>query len=295
LLTPDLPLTFYGYEGMGLLFEPTEQVWQHVQCTTPLDSNTANRACCACFERQYCGGREWLDQFDSGYCSHACSQPDDASQLLCKQLAAGCGANTITITMEGYPKGHTHTCDASAIVDGTCSLCRQPIWCDDEGSDNFGYGSARTPDEWTATFFGKPMPGTRQCKYKPSQRELLINVTREYHRRRQIDHQHSHENWRDHEPVNENEVNVYLEPDGSTQADFMHNLVGLVFLRATGNYDWHVPILKQLQEKLRELGKDVPLYALTNESPGEVVHWQFDKRISHLVDSPYSLEVVESL
>ena len=272
-----------------------------------------------------------MDQFDSGYCEDACSEPDEASQLLCKQLAAGCGANTITITMEGYPKGHTHTCDGSAIVDGTCSLCRQPIWCDDEGSDDFGYGSARTPDEWIATFFGKPMPGTRQCKYKPSQRELLMNVTREYHRMRQIDHLHSYERQLDHEGVNENEVSVYIEPDGSTQSDFMHNLVGLVFLRTTGNYGWHVPILKQLQKKLRELGKpkdapgsstslhlssytnpmatsfngtlnpitplgkDVPLYSLTNESPGEVVHWQFDKRISHLVDKPYSLRVIESL
>jgi len=135
------------------------------------------------------------------------------------------------------------------------------------------------------------MPGTRQCKYKRSQRDLLISVTREYHRRRQIDRLTTHRT--DHEPTNENEINVYLEPDGSTQADFAHNLVGLVFFRTTGDYSRHVPALKSLKTKLLALGADVPLYAITNERPGDILHWQYEERIQ-LRQKPYSLEVIEA-
>ena len=38
-----------------------------------------------------------MDRVDSGYCDAACAEPDVDSQLLCKQLAAGCGANTLEI------------------------------------------------------------------------------------------------------------------------------------------------------------------------------------------------------
>jgi len=44
LLTPDLPMTIFGSarsqdSGVGLLYEPTPKVWQHVQCASVTDSN----------------------------------------------------------------------------------------------------------------------------------------------------------------------------------------------------------------------------------------------------------------
>jgi len=106
-----------------------------------------------------------MDRVDSGYCDAACAEPDVDSQLLCKQLAAGCGANTLEILQgdtrwpyKPYPVG-TGSCSAEELKGGGCALCQQPQWCDDPQSDGFGYGSARTPHEWIAKFLASPCQG----------------------------------------------------------------------------------------------------------------------------------------
>ena len=290
LLNPRLPISVFGGDflsiGIGMVFEANADVWQHVQCTAVIDSNTANRACCACWEPGYCP--RWpMDSRDSGYCAEAFSKPDGPSQELGKQLAAGCGMNTITVLNEWSPAGEVHQCNEQEVSGGRCSLCQKPQWCDDPDAAGFGYGKASTPAEWMETFFQKGWLGTKQCRYKRSQRELFVNVTWEYNRRRQQS--------TDREPTVENEVNVFLDAAGSAQAAFMHNLVGLVFFRTNGDSSKHVTILQSLRRQLQELGSDVPIYALTNERAGKLDLWRPDGSDSmHLRVAPYMLEVLES-
>lgn len=290
LLTPELPLVVFGGEkmstGIGLIYEANAEVWSTVQCTSVIDSNSANRACCACWEPGFCPVKG-LSRGDSGYCGAACAaaQPS-AERDLCRQLAAGCGVNTMTAHFDYMTAGQTRQCSESEIQGGQCALCRQPQWCDDPTSMRFAFGRTRTTSEWMNTFYSGSWTATRQCKYKQSQRAQLVATAREYHRRRQRDQQNS-------APSIENEVNVYVNPDGSTEATLNRHLIALVFFRTTGNRWSHIPVLKRLRAHLRALGHAVPLLAVTNEKPGDVTMWRHDKVI-RLSGTPYNLEVLEA-
>ena len=290
LLHPDLPLSVFasgdGHDnGIGLAFEASDEVWDTaVQCMSVLDSNSANRACCACFERQYCPLPS-LNQRDSGYCHAACSGGGAAEQLRCKQLAAGCGVNTMTAHWERFP-GQAQ-CSEQEIRDGRCRMCERPQWCADPGSAGFAFGGhADTPEKWLELFFHKPFPGTRQCKYKPSQKEAWIETAREYNRRRQTD--------TDNEPALENEVNLYVGPgDGGVEAALAKHFVGLLFFRtSTGQQARDLGVLRRLRDHLSgSLGWQVPIYAVTNEPPGQLRHWNHAHKLD-LRAAPYNLQLV---
>ena len=285
LLTPQLPVLLFGGDktsvSLALVFEANAEVWEHVQCLAVTDSNTANRACCACWEREYCPA-QGLDQYDSGYCAEAKAK-DDATY---KQLAAGCGVTTTSI--KGVGTGWGELCSDWDIAHGNCDSCRAPQWCDDRYP---AFGThASTPDEWLGHFYGYGRwMGTRQCKYRPSQRDLFVSVTRAYHTRRQ----QNSDNF-DGEPTVENEVNVFIEPGGETNAAFMSSLIGLVFLRTTRASDNDVQLIRELHSNLKSIGGKQHLYALSNEQGGTrvVEHWSAEADVD-LRSEPYSLEVLE--
>ena len=121
---------------------------------------------------------------DSGYCGGPCG--NDAH---CKQLAAGCGASVDAIA--GHANGGdgngnvgrrsvdwgSQGCGRSEVESGQCRLCTEPLWCNDPGS-SFGFaGRIDSPEAWIDEFFdrdGGRAYGTRQCKWKPSQKDLFI-------------------------------------------------------------------------------------------------------------------------
>lgn len=122
-------------------------------------SNSANRACCASYERGFCPW-EAISKTDSGYCAEACS-PSQPDRALCRQLAAGCGVNILTARYEWFPSGPKQ-CTWDSIAGGTCAICKQPQWCNDPASADFAFGSkASTADGFMNLFLNKPWPQTR--------------------------------------------------------------------------------------------------------------------------------------
>ena len=71
---------------------------------------------------------------------------------------------------------------------GDCGLCKQPLWCDDPGNP-FGFaGSIKGPDEWMRMFHkedGGKAVGSRQCKWKNSQKRIFIDTMRQRYAARQ--------------------------------------------------------------------------------------------------------------
>lgn len=300
LLTPELPLSlFTGGAGLGLpgagialMYEANQEVWAHVQCASVVDSNTANRACCACWERNWCPVAS-LPKADSGYCADACSS-HNSDRALCMQLAAGCGMNTMVARFE-------LGCEEDTIRTGQCELCRHPQWCDDPHTSRFGFGRITSTVSWMNRFYcGRDdgcYTGARQCKYKPSQRPQLIAGAHEYNRRFQ--------SVADGGGSIVNEVNVYVDGDppaasdssasnSSVHATFTRNLVGLVFLRTTGGHNRmsYMQVLRRVRAHLLSIGRDVPIFALNNEQTSRLDKWRHDRNIS-LREHPYDLQVVE--
>lgn len=187
---------------MALVYAADEELWDHVQCASVLDSNSANRACCACFEPQFCP-IQGLSQHDSGYCFQAC-HPDNGDMTRCKQLAAGCSVNIMTAMNEDFGDGQSR-CNADDVQNGECRYCQHPQWCEDVEQHGFAFGGRTdTPWKWMELFYKKWFTNTRQCKYKPSQKRLFIETARQYHKRRRWDP--------DMEANVENEVNMYVGP-----------------------------------------------------------------------------------
>ena len=98
-LHPELPLGVYGiglpgWEGGWFTVHRAGEAdgWRAVECAAVVDSNSGNRACCACFESEFCPWQGSINWRDSGYCHDACHDYTNASEI-CKALAAGCGAN----------------------------------------------------------------------------------------------------------------------------------------------------------------------------------------------------------
>ena len=295
LLHPKLPLSIFangmGYNnGVGLAFHANEEVWSSVvQCMSVVDSNSANRACCACYERQFCPMPS-LGQHDSGYCAAACSSSSGEADARCKQLAAGCGVNTISARFDRFP-GQV-ACTEQEIRGGHCRLCERPQWCIDPGSAGFANGGhIDTPEQWLDTFYrvrDKRWIGSKQCKYKPDQREAWIETAHEYNRQRQA---HA-----DQKPEGlENEVNLYVGPgDGGVEALLARSLAGLLFFRSTGQEGRDLPVLRQLRSHLsRVLGWQVPIFAVTNEPRGRLRHWDHSRPLN-LRAPPYHLQLVET-
>lgn len=148
-------------------------VWQYVQCAAVEDSNSANRACCACFEPQWCPF-EGMPREDSSYCAAACSH--GAADPLCQQLHAGCGHDLRDLNNLDWGE---QKCSEWDVKSGTCGLCMQPAWCDDpEGAFSSAYGERiKTAQEWMHRFVDKPSwVQDHQCKFKASQKATFTEV-----------------------------------------------------------------------------------------------------------------------
>ena len=282
-----------------MVYEANETLWRHVQCAAVTDSSSATRSCCACFDQKFCPF-EGFPKDDSGYC-HA--NDGGCWDDTCRQLAAGCGASVYDIAglsnqglNVGLPSGvdwGSQQCSRTEIESGQCNMCKQPLWCDGEGS--FGYGGApyhgvRTSAQWLRLFFdrdGGRAIGSRQCKWKRTQKRQFLETVRARFTRRatqkldrwghHYDHAHP---W--------NEINFYVGPrDGGLANDLWRNLVGLLYVRNVADAD-DLANLKRLKAHWKGLGREVPLFGVTAEELDAVQHWRAEEAV-RLDGHPYDL------
>lgn len=275
----ELPLSVYfGEKGQGsragLAFAATQTLWRFVQCAAAVDSNSAERACCACHEPKFCpiGGGAALPADDSGYCRDACAAGDHSR---CHALAAGCGFNVDELARyNGAAKTWAGGggCSGAAIRSGSCAFCEQPKWCDDADLAarklGPGAGSIRSAADWLRVFGGPPGerrvgddPNRNQCKFKGSQRSLFVATARAYNAA--------------HHPGEGtyNEVNMYVGPgDGGVRQSLMEALVAIVVFRrepgrlSAADDDAELRPWQRLAAHLSRLGLHVPLVRLSPSS-----------------------------
>ena len=294
---PFSPFSFAGYQsGLALVYAATDEVWQQMQCLSVTDSSSTTRACCACFDPSLCPFNNF-EQRDSGYCGAPCGTHDDN----CRQLAAACGPSVWDLagranegSLAGLPlrpqdEWGRHECNVQQISRGKCELCKQPLWCESyKGGD--GKGITR-PHQWIDAFWRRDAGaafGSRQCKFRPNQTDLFIDTMRLRHTKRR----HLPTDWRGIHYDNANpwnEVNMYVHPGDHAQQELMfRNLIGLLYLRTSGNDD-DLANVRRLHEHWRQLGRDVPMFAVNAEPLDRVEHWTPEGSVD-LRQWPYGLE-----
>jgi len=131
--------------------------------------------------------------------------------------------------------------------------------------------------------FNKFNTGIRQCKFKGSQRNQFIDTTRIYL-----------ESWK-RDPdyavrALENEVNMHN--DAESRAALRRNVLGLVYWRTTGNA-YQLEQLRRLAASFKAKGMPLPIFAITNEMPSSLTHWQADISV-RLELPPYDLVLLDS-
>lgn len=279
------------YSSVGFVYAATSEVWDRMQCATTTDSSSTLRACCTCNEKRFCpfpnGGQ--LGVNDSGYCHGPCGRGDQQ----CKQLAAGCGVSVV----DASRNWGAQQCSESAIAHGQCNLCRHPLWCDDKNGFGFN-GAIKTDDDWWNMFGnsdGGAYKGSRQCSWKPSQKQQFVATVR----RRAIEQQRR--GFDIDAPGGWNEVNMYVGPNDNDAAGVMwSNLKGLMFVRGGGDEDPQNSFgteldrtrLRQIRDHWRGYGVEVPIFELTMEHWSKYDHWNANSPII-LSNEPFSLEYME--
>jgi len=292
-LHQDLPFVAFSFEGshsgLGLVYAANDEVWDEVQCAAVTDSSTTTRACCACSDPFLCPFHNF-PRDDAGYCGTPC-QPYDTN---CKRLAAGCGASVFDVSHNWG----TQRCNEHQIRSGQCDLCKQPLWCDDPGN-SFGFGGGvKEGADWMRLFNkedGGKAVGSRQCKWKSSQKQTFIDTMRlRYASRMQQGGFDFCNLW--------NEVNFYVGPgDGGLKHKLWKNLIGLLYIRTSGDVDdWNR--MHELQRHFAGLGVVLPMFAINGEGlvkksdggpPVEVTEW-WDPNIQvDILSPPYNLELVQ--
>jgi hypothetical protein len=264
---------------LALVFDAGALWHQYVQCAAVEDSNSGNRACCACFEPQYCDFDD-MPREDSGYCAAACAH--GAADPVCQQLAAGCGHNVRDMNNAEWGE---RRCSEADVKSGTCGLCMQPAWCDDsEGDGEFSsaYGTPiTTAQEWMSRFTDKPfLTQDHQCKFKASQKSLFIEATHALMSKVKRDYAGSM--W---DRFTWNEVNMYMDggvADGGLQQALTRNLIGLLDVQGGGAK------LDDAARRLGELGLDVPKLTMTVDGFNQLDSWDPDHD-ANLLSWPYQV------
>ena len=262
---------------------------QYVQCAAVEDSNSGNRACCACFEPPFCPFWPNLPSDDTGYCAAACAA--DAADPVCQQLAAGCGHNLRDLYNAEWGE---RRCSEADIRSGTCGLCMRPVWCDDAA-----YGTPiTTAQEWMRRFTDKPfLTQDHQCKFKASQKSLFIESAHAL--MSAVKRDESGSVW---DPASRmeskrepgamwdrftwNEVNMYMDggvADGGLQHALARNLIGLLDVQGRWGYQLDV-----VARRLGELGLDVPKVTMTMDGYNRLDSWDPDHD-ADLLSWPYQL------
>ena len=278
LFHPRLPVQTYCPTCLTLVYAASGELWDLAQCAAVADSNSANRACGACFEAEYCPFKG-VDKEDSGYCREACT--DDPAGPLCHQLAAGCAHNLRAVGDEYWGE---MKCSEADVKGGQCELCRQPAFCD-ASTLAYGNDTIATPAEWMARFSSKEqIPDEQrkwtqdhQCFFRGSQRDTFVETARAYALTLRAGAVRGFP-W--------NEINFFSDKgrhDRGLQPALMRNLVGIFDMQGDGAR------LDDVAEKLARLGRPVPRFTLRGAAWGELHLWDPLTPVE-LRGWPYSLE-----
>ena len=309
-LSPDIPVTPFSKpdykSGLMLVYDASDELWRHhVQCMAVTDSVTSTRVCGSCSDPHLC---PWygFPHSEKRYCHAPCTT--DA----CKQIAAGCGPSLFDVAGQASAKangGHedapvsewgSDACSRAQITRGRCSRIKVPYWCRDDkrgsASNSSGLGGGlsnrvRTPTQWMENFFdrdghaSRPW-GTRQCKWKPSQKRLFVDAIRLRFGARAQKRPPSYDHG-----VTWNEVNMHVDASGVLARALWANLLGLVYVRTAG--DAHdLRGLNSLARHWRSLGVDVPTFAMDAELlDRQIRHWSPHAKVQ-LEKPPYSLHAI---
>lgn len=304
-LNADTPVTPFGWSGymsgFMLVFEANEELWQHVQCMAVSDCFTSTRVCCTCSDLMNCPYNGFGQNYDL-YCDEPCTDET------CMQLAAGCGVSLFDLAgkanggdgshrigRSGQTQWNGHHCSKHQVASGSCGMCEQPYWCDDQSDAThaaFGPDAGRitTAVAWADEFYnrdGGTAYGARQCRWKRSQKDTFVASIRERYRRRKRDGLNQHSDNHDH--MNQwNEVNMYVDTNGQLAHTLWDSLLGLVFVRTAGN-EYERQKMRELARHWRRLGHEIPTFEMSAEPVnGDILHWREDERVD-LLQPPYSL------
>ena len=297
---PFTPFSFPAYQsGVALVYAATDEVWEQVQCLSVTDSSSSTRACCACADPNLCPFRHF-EQADSGYCGAPCGDHDNT----CKQLAAGCGASVwdiagrsneggrVALGLRSWDEWGDQECSQEEISQGDCDLCKRPLWCESYRDD----WNISTPQQWMDAFWQRDAGnalGARQCKWKPSQRDMFIATSRLRHTERlKLPLEWGYTDGTHFDYANTwNEVSIYAHPGDNRQKRLMfRNLIGILYLRTSGN-DADLRNVRALHQHWKQLGQDVPMFAVSAEPMDEVDSWRPNHNVD-LRDAPYNLEQI---
>jgi len=274
--------TLVYISSLALVFDAGALWHDYVQCAAVEDSNSGNRACCACFEPQWCPF-DGMSSEDSGYCAAACAH--GAADPVCQQLAAGCGHNLRD--MDNAEWGEQR-CSEADVKSGTCGLCMQPAWCDDSEEQYQQFSSAygtpiTTAQEWMRRFTDKPfLIQDHQCKFKASQKSLFIDSAHALMSKVKRDVDAGGDMW---DRFTWNEVNMYRDggvADGGLQQALTRNLIGLLDVQGDGS------MLDDVARRLGELGMDVPKLTMTVDGYNRLDSWDPDND-ANLLSWPYQV------
>ena len=172
-------------------------------------------------------------------------------------------------------------CSSASVANDECEGCKQPFWCTDHGINR--------GDDWIDAYFYDEDKDFRQCRWRPSELEQMIDASMEVYKRR----------WDFFYWGDWNEVNVYVGPgNGGVHTTFFETLVALVVWRFEGADTLEaVSQMKSLQRHLCALGKRVPIISvdpvLVNED-GETDKWSAGTS-KPLLNSgwPYYMELIQ--
>jgi hypothetical protein len=282
LLLPELPVSVFStgtYRLGGAMIHDASMLWKYVQCAAVADSQTANRACCACQDQRFdrCPLRHpnASRHLDQGYCHAACDMVNGTVSSTCKALHAGCGPHLTEVLLLNFgPKG----CSEEEIHSMRCDICSQPVWCDDAENWASDFYKAQTPEGFKRAFAYRDTMH-RQCKWKPEQKGAFVETVRAFPK--------------NNLGANENEINLYVGPgdEGASRA-LIDSLIAFGHFPETG-MPADLTNLRRLADKFNSLGKAVPIVQINGEPPAAIRHWRKNRKVV-LTDPPYNLVELES-
>lgn len=277
---PRLPVEHFTGFGPATIHVADPDLWSHVQCAAVTDSDSANRACCACFQPSWC---PWsgISKNDSGYCREC----DDESER-CKALAAGCGVNLVDLKRRlSRDDSGVITCTARDVRAGTCKACTRALWCDD---GNGGGPWAHTPAVSAAGFTRRYVyvqPQYRQCKWKGSQLTQFVDASIRFYGEVRKKTSSGH---RRHPQVHIwNELNMYVGMH--TQPALARTLVGILWANPGFKYGHdYGSFLGRLSAHLSNLkGRPIPVFTIGMERDA-LDWWEPGLRVVDLHLAPHN-------
>jgi hypothetical protein len=243
---------------------------------SPIDSNTVNRSCCTPYDQtNHPAGFDVTGKYNPSYCESTCNDDD----IDCQANHAGGGVNLYDLSQWKVDGCNT----PEEIQNGKCSLCKKggvgaPYWCDNKPFPNINSG-----DDWMNQFgYSTGNVSIRQCKFRKENWETWIDSIKLFH-----DNCQKADKCENSGYYFENEVNLYFNPNKKEKDQKIWNdsIMGIFYLDMGDNITYNKDNAKKLAtEMVQKYNKDnkkqIKLYKVVTELPGNVKQWQNGKNLN---------------